>query len=267
MREITLLFLLFCTINTSFSQVIVKQKKGKYAIVKKGTKAKKKNYIYSAVKEDYNDFFLVKENSKWGLLNSSGKKIAQSIYDTIYTSGYCYIAKLGNYFGAIDTSGKNVIPFKYQQIHSASINGDGTVKKEGKWASLEDGKLFYEKEKVIFSSPHKLPMFKNCPNAPQNYKDLKSCADKKLLEFIYQNIHYPKQAVAKGIEGMVVISFTVTDNGDIKNIKILREIGGGCGDAAKDLFKDQEQWIPAVHDGKNVYCKYNIPIRFKLSKK
>lgn len=81
------------------------------------------------------------------------------------------------------------------------------VKKDGQWAFLENGKLYYEKEKLVFTIAEQMPMFKKCSDVPQNYKELKSCADKKLLEHISQNIYYPEEAISKKIEGMVVISF------------------------------------------------------------
>lgn len=264
MKKIGLLLILFFCLENCYSQIVVKQKKNSYAVFKKGSK--KKNFIYSSVTKDYNDFYLVKEKTKWGLINSSGEKVTESIYDTIITSGYKYIVQKNHLLGAIDKSGNFTIPLEFENIHSTSKTG-GVVKKNGKWAFFENGKLNYDKKKIIFTIPDRFPMFEKCTNISPEYKTSKACADKKLLEYINQNIEYPSKAVDENIEGMVVISFVVTDKGEIENIKILRDIGGGCGDAAKKLFINQKNWVPAIHDGEKVYSKYNIPIRFKLSKK
>ncbi|WP_235296192.1 TonB family protein [Portibacter marinus] len=92
------------------------------------------------------------------------------------------------------------------------------------------------------------------------------CSKQKLLEYIYTNLKYPKQAAAKGQEGMVVTSFIISKDGKIRNISLKRELDGLSGSALETVAKmaDETTWEPAMKDGKPVAMELNLPIRFKL---
>jgi len=104
-------------------------------------------------------------------------------------------------------------------------------------------------------------------NGDNNEK--KSCADQRLLRFIYTKIKYPTIARENGIEGMAVVSFVVTEHGTIVDFKILRDPGGACGPEALRVVKCMNElpsrWNPGQQRGKNVRVKYNLPVRFKLN--
>ena len=85
-----------------------------------------------------------------------------------------------------------------------------------------------------------------------------------LYKYIADNIHYPEQAKADGLEGRVVVQFTVTDKGDIVNVEIAKGIGGGCDEEALRVVKGMPKWKPAIYEGKAVSVQYCIPINFKL---
>lgn len=85
-----------------------------------------------------------------------------------------------------------------------------------------------------------------------------------LYKYIAENIHYPEQAKADGIEGRVVVQFTVMDNGDIVNVEVAKGIGGGCDEEAVRVVKGMSKWKPAIYEGKAVNVQYCIPINFKL---
>ena len=87
-----------------------------------------------------------------------------------------------------------------------------------------------------------------------------------LYKYIADNIHYPEQAKADGLEGRVVVQFTVTDKGDIVNVEIAKGIGGGCDEEALRVVKGMPKWKPAIYEGKAVSVQYCIPINFKLHK-
>lgn len=67
----------------------------------------------------------------------------------------------------------------------------------------------------------------------------------------------------------MVISFIVNEDGSISDAKIVREIGGGCGEEALKVVQSMnlmpEKWIPGKQKGKAVNVQYNLPIAFKLS--
>jgi len=90
--------------------------------------------------------------------------------------------------------------------------------------------------------------------------------EEALLKFIDENIIYPQEAKAKAkeIKGIVVIGFTVTQNGSIEDAVIIREIGGGCGEEAVRLAKLMPRWSPGLQRGNPVNVAYKLPVRFGL---
>ncbi len=85
-----------------------------------------------------------------------------------------------------------------------------------------------------------------------------------LYKYLAENIHYPEQAKADGIEGRVLIRFVVMNDGSIVNVEVEKGIGGGCDEEAVRVVKGMPKWKPAVYEGKNVNVNYALPITFKL---
>lgn len=85
-----------------------------------------------------------------------------------------------------------------------------------------------------------------------------------LYKYIAENVKYPEQAKADGIEGRVMVRFIVMDNGDVVNVEVAKGIGGGCDDEAVRVVKAMPKWQPATYEGKAVNVQYVLPITFKL---
>lgn len=123
------------------------------------------------------------------------------------------------------------------------------------------------KEEEIFVIAEDMPRFPGCEDLG-NKKEKEECAKGKLLEFIYENIEYPSIARENGVEGTVVISFVVEKDGKVKESKIVREIGGGCGDEALRVVElmnaEGKRWTPGKQRGKPVRVMFNLPVKFKL---
>ena len=85
-----------------------------------------------------------------------------------------------------------------------------------------------------------------------------------LYKFIQDNMHYPQLALENGIEGRVYVTFVVEEDGSISNVRVLRDIGGGCGAEAVRVVNMMPSWTPANQRGKTVRCQYNLPVNFTL---
>ncbi|MBK6931433.1 MAG: TonB family protein [Saprospirales bacterium] len=85
---------------------------------------------------------------------------------------------------------------------------------------------------------------------------------------VSKNIRYPEEARQNNIEGTVVTSFVVEPNGRISGIRILKDIGGGCGTEAVRVIQALDEaglrWIPARREGMPVRMRQALPLRFKL---
>ncbi len=86
----------------------------------------------------------------------------------------------------------------------------------------------------------------------------------KLLEFLGQNLRYPKEARDAGIQGRVILSFVVEKDGRISRSKIMRGIGGGCDEEALRVISIMDPWIPGKDNGVAVPVQYTFPVSFKL---
>lgn len=83
-----------------------------------------------------------------------------------------------------------------------------------------------------------------------------------LYAYLRDHVEYPKQAKDQGISGKVFISFVITEDGSVTDIKVEKGIGGGCDEAAVKAVADMPRWRPGRQNGKSVRVKYNIPISF-----
>ncbi len=122
-------------------------------------------------------------------------------------------------------------------------------------------------EEEIFKVVEEMPRFPGCENLP-TIAEKKACADRKLMEFIYANIEYPNIARENNIEGTVVIRFVIDKDGKVKDAEIVREIGGGCGEAALKVVKKMndlpERWSPGKQRGRPVSVYFTLPVKFML---
>ena len=95
----------------------------------------------------------------------------------------------------------------------------------------------------------------------------------EMYKFIDDNMQYPSMAAEKGIEGRVYVQFDVDTDGTILNPRVLRDIGGGCGEEALRIvglmpkWEPGKHWTPGINGGKVVRCTFILPILFELKKK
>ena len=86
-----------------------------------------------------------------------------------------------------------------------------------------------------------------------------------LYKYLGESIKYPALAKENNIEGRVYVTFVVEKDGSIANPRILRDIGGGCGQEAIRGVKAMPKWKPGKQRGKNVRVQFNLPVSFKLN--
>ena len=85
-----------------------------------------------------------------------------------------------------------------------------------------------------------------------------------LYKFLADNIQYPQIALNNGIEGKVYVTFVVEIDGSISTPRILRDIGGGCGQEVIRVVKMMPKWKPRKQRGKPVRTQFNLPVKFVL---
>lgn len=121
-----------------------------------------------------------------------------------------------------------------------------------------------EIEEIISYAEH-MPRFPGCEEKETLKKEKELCAQKSMLAFIYDKIKYPPLAIENGIQGTVVAQFVVDKDGSIQDLKIVKDIGGGCGNETIRVLNTMPKWIPGIQHGRNVKVRYNIPVKYKLN--
>ena len=81
---------------------------------------------------------------------------------------------------------------------------------------------------------------------------------------ILSKIEYPKMAMKQGIEGVVYLELFIDENGNIRQVNVLKDPGYGFAEAAIAAL-DGIICKPALMNDKPVAVRFRYPVRFVLS--
>ena len=87
------------------------------------------------------------------------------------------------------------------------------------------------------------------------------------IKFLAENMRYPQEAREQGIEGKVIVKFTVSDEtGEIQNPRVVRSVHPALDAEALRLVKAMPRWTVAKDPdkGKLKSVEIELPIEFKL---
>lgn len=83
--------------------------------------------------------------------------------------------------------------------------------------------------------------------------------EEKLLADIQAELQYPPSAKRNRRQGTVIVSLTLTEDGEVTNLKVvLDKVGAGCGEEAIRVIKTLKFNAPGYQSN------YQIPVKFKL---
>jgi TonB family protein len=88
-----------------------------------------------------------------------------------------------------------------------------------------------------------------------------------LVAYLVKNIVYPQKAKEKGIQGVVLVSFTVTKTGKVADVKVKRGVDDLLDAEALRVIKGMPDWKPGEKDGQPVDVAMVLPVSFKLAEK
>lgn len=88
--------------------------------------------------------------------------------------------------------------------------------------------------------------------------------DPAIFRYLQERLNYPEEAKENEIQGVVVVEFVINKTGDVTNVMLVQDLGGGCGKEALRVIKLMPRWIPGQVDGRPVKVRYTLPIRFVL---
>ena len=81
----------------------------------------------------------------------------------------------------------------------------------------------------------------------------------KFYDYIITN--FDTQTVEK--KGQIIFEFTVNENGEVKNIKVVRDLGTNSAVELIRVLRKAPKWQPASRGGKPVSINLKMPLTFK----
>ncbi len=82
--------------------------------------------------------------------------------------------------------------------------------------------------------------------------------------FLKANLHYPADAIEKGIGGDVYTTFEVDTDGSIKDMKVLHGVYPSIDAEALRMLSIMPRWNPGTQNGRLVRVQITLPMRFSL---
>ena len=83
-------------------------------------------------------------------------------------------------------------------------------------------------------------------------------------KWVSENIQYPQDAIDSKIEGRVILQFTVSKEGDVKDVEVLRGVNELLDAEAVRVVSASPKWEPGQQEGKPVAVTYTFPVIFQL---
>lgn len=93
-------------------------------------------------------------------------------------------------------------------------------------------------------------------------KDLNS-----FRSWLQSQIRYPAEALKRGIEGRVVLSFIVERDGSVSTIQLLQSPDRILSEEARRVVSSSPKWTPGRQNGHLVRVRYMLPVDFSIPKK
>lgn len=91
----------------------------------------------------------------------------------------------------------------------------------------------------------------------------------ELYKFLAQNIQYPAVKEGETSEGKIYVKFTVMTDGTLSGVQVNEysddQLPIQFSEESLRVVKKMPKWKPAMHKGKKVNCRMNLPIMFKKS--
>ena len=80
------------------------------------------------------------------------------------------------------------------------------------------------------------------------------------MKYIADNFRYPNIQGDCSIQGKIVVTFTVNEDGNLSDIKVKKSVYSDLDKEAVRVVKSMPSWIPAKQNGKAVKSRYTLPV-------
>lgn len=83
-------------------------------------------------------------------------------------------------------------------------------------------------------------------------------------KFLSNKLIYPTEAKARSIQGKVLLSFIVDEDGKLGELKVLKSASPDLDKEALRVMSLSPKWQPGIQNGKPVKVSYTVPIVFQF---
>ncbi len=86
-------------------------------------------------------------------------------------------------------------------------------------------------------------------------------------KYISANLIYPEEALEKGIQGTVIVQFTIDSTGNVVNELVINSVNPLLEKEALRIIRSSPKWSPGKLGNKTVPVPYTIPVEFTILKR
>ena len=83
-------------------------------------------------------------------------------------------------------------------------------------------------------------------------------------KWVAQRLKYPEEAKKAGIQGRVLVQFTICEDGVVRDAKVLRGVNPSLDAEAVRVISASPKWEPGLQDGRPVNVTYLFPVVFQM---
>ena len=85
-----------------------------------------------------------------------------------------------------------------------------------------------------------------------------------LVQYIASHLKYPTVAQENGIQGRVLVSFVVGEDGYVEDVQVIKGVEPMLDKEAVRVIQSLPRWTPGNQQGKPLRVKYTVPVTFAL---
>lgn len=83
-------------------------------------------------------------------------------------------------------------------------------------------------------------------------------------KWVANNLEYPEIAKENGVQGRVMLQFTVNPDGKVSNVRVLRGVDASLDAEAVRVVSSSPKWTPGRQRDRAVKVTYTFPVIFQL---
>ncbi len=136
------------------------------------------------------------------------------------------------------SAGQLALVKKCNHVTEMSVVGYGAAEKSG------------TVQEEVYNEVEQMPVF--------------SGGEMAFRKFLAMSVKYPPEAVKKGIQGKVLVSFIIGKDGSVYNSKIVKSVDPMLDAEALRVVNSMPKWTPGQQGGKVVAVQFTVPINFVL---